>query len=118
VSNIFKSSDLFVLPSVWEGLGIAVIEAGLTGLPIVASNVDGIKEVISSEKEGILVEPKNSQELAKQLSYVIDNINTEKIKEMGKSLQQSIKARFSISVIARQYQDLYLQLVKEKGREE
>jgi glycosyltransferase involved in cell wall biosynthesis len=57
VANFYTAADLFVLASVREPLGSVLMEAGFFKLPIIASNVDGIPEIISHGKTGILIEP-------------------------------------------------------------
>src|SRR3989338_4896747 len=63
-SKYLKNFDIFVLPSLKEGLHYVLLEAGLAGLPVIASNVGGIPEIIESGKEGLLVAPANPEELA------------------------------------------------------
>ena len=57
VCSFLADSDAFLLPSVYEGMPITLIEAMGTGLPIIASNVGGIPDMITHEREGLLVEP-------------------------------------------------------------
>jgi glycosyltransferase involved in cell wall biosynthesis len=64
VPNILAASDIFVLPSLSEGFGIALVEAGLAGLPSVGSNVDGISEVIRDGRNGFLVPPRDPDAIA------------------------------------------------------
>jgi glycosyltransferase involved in cell wall biosynthesis len=65
--------DIFVLPSVLEGFGIVILEAMAMGIPVVATNVDGIKEVIINGECGILVPPRNHEAIANAVINLIDN---------------------------------------------
>jgi len=71
IVEILSKIDIFVLPSLWEGLGLAVIEAAAAGKPIVASRVGGILEIIEHEVTGILIEPKNVKSLADGLERML-----------------------------------------------
>ena len=57
VYSVMESSDIFVLPSLFEGMPMTLIEAMGTGMPILASNVGGIPDMIENEKSGLLCEP-------------------------------------------------------------
>lgn len=67
------ASDIFVLPSLSEGLGIVNLEAMASGLPIVATRVGGIPEIIEDGENGFLVEPKNSKQLAEKILCLLSN---------------------------------------------
>ena len=79
ISNIpnaakyLKNFDIFVLPSLKEGLPYVILEAGLAGLPVIASNVGGIPEIIENGKEGLLVHPANPEELAAAIKKLVEN---------------------------------------------
>lgn len=78
VDNIpekLAACDLFVLPSLWEGLPVALLEAMGSGLPVVASAVGGIPEVVESGKTGMLVPPDNHERLAETVCYLLQNEN-------------------------------------------
>ncbi|MDO8555228.1 MAG: glycosyltransferase family 4 protein [bacterium] len=68
-----KAFDIFVLPSLKEGLPYTILEAGLAELPVIASNTGGIPEIIENGKSGFLIRPKNSDELASVLEKLINN---------------------------------------------
>ncbi len=67
---VFDAADVFVLPSFWEGMPNAVLEAGLHRVPIVASRVGGIPEIIEQRIHGILVRPGDPHELFRAIDTV------------------------------------------------
>jgi len=69
----YRKMDVFVLPSLLEGFGLVLLEAMAAGIPVVATNVHGIKEVIVDGKCGILVPPKNPEAIAKAITRIIEN---------------------------------------------
>ena len=64
IPSVLSQAKLFVLPSREEPFGIVLLEAGLAGVPIVASKVGGVPSIIRDKETGILVEPENVQDLA------------------------------------------------------
>jgi len=73
VIPFYNRMDIFVLPSLYEGFGIVLLEAMAAGIPVVATNVDGIKEVIIHGESGILVPPKNPEAIASAVINIIEN---------------------------------------------
>ncbi|MBP1683737.1 MAG: glycosyltransferase [Ignavibacteriaceae bacterium] len=65
--------NVFVLPSLYEGFGIVLLEAMAAGIPVVATNVDGIKEVVIDGDCGILIPPKNPEAIADAVLNIIEN---------------------------------------------
>jgi glycosyltransferase involved in cell wall biosynthesis len=108
--EFFDSLDIFILPSRWEGFGLAILEAGLAGLPVIASRVDGIKEIIEDKVDGLLFKKENVEELAEKIRYLTDN--PEERKKLGVRLQNKAKEKFSIKKIVKDYENLYLELLK------
>ena len=100
ISNIpnaaryLKNFDIFVLPSLKEGLPYVVLEAGLAGLPVVASNVGGVPEIIENGKDGLLVPPANPEELAKAIKKLIGDKNLRE--NLAKNLCEKITKEFSL----------------------
>lgn len=108
--NFLNSLDIFVLPSRWEGFGVAILEAGLAGLPVVAAAVDGIKEIIEDPKDGLLFRKEDEEDLAKKLNYLLES--PEERERLGLNLQNKVKEKFAIGKIVKEYEDLYLRLLK------
>lgn len=111
VSSFLGQLDFFILPSLWEGLGIVLLEAGLKGLPILASRVDGIKEIIQDQKTGILFDPQEIGDMAEKIEYAFSHIDAAEFRSLGERLQEDIRERFDIRRIAGEYQLLYYDLI-------
>lgn len=73
VIPFYSRMDVFVLPSILEGFGIVLLEAMAAGIPVVATNVNGIKEVIVNMKSGLLVPPKNPEAIADAVIKIVEN---------------------------------------------
>ena len=73
VTDYLSQTDIFVLPSLWEGLPVALMQAMACGIPCVATNVGGIKELIENDMNGILVEPHNSHRLCNAILRLVKN---------------------------------------------
>ena len=92
VADILAAADIFVLPSHFEGLPMSVIEAMLTGLPVVATDIHGPREQIIPEKTGVLVPVRNAPALATALTRLAEN--------------PALRARMGTAALARA-RDLY-----------
>ncbi len=73
VPSLLGASDIFVLPSLWEGLPMALIEAMASGLPVIATRVSGTNEVMIHEQTGLLVTPGNVEQLREALLRFLAN---------------------------------------------
>ncbi|MBI5252794.1 MAG: glycosyltransferase family 4 protein, partial [Euryarchaeota archaeon] len=73
LSSILEKSAVLVLPSKEEGFGLTLLEAMAVGVPVVASRVGGIEEIIEHEYNGILFEKENSKELAEGIIRILEN---------------------------------------------
>ena len=93
-SRYLTAFDIFVLASHTEALSLALIEAGQAGLPVVATSVGGIPEVVRDMESGMLVRPRQPSEIARALSYLISN--PEKCGQFGSALRADVTERFRI----------------------
>ncbi len=75
VMKILSQSDLFVNPSYSEGLPTSILEAGAVGMPIIATNVGGTKEIIINKRTGLLIKKKDITSLKKSIEFMIKNRN-------------------------------------------
>lgn len=88
-----KAFDVFLMISRTEALGLALIEAGYAGLPVLAARAGGIPEVVKHKKTGILVPRENPHTLARALTLFLADADA--MKEYGEALAKDTKARFS-----------------------
>jgi glycosyltransferase involved in cell wall biosynthesis len=100
-----KAFDIFVLPSIKEGLPYVLLEAGQAGLPVVASKIDGIPDIVGNKVSGLLVKPKNAHALAEGIATLIENVELRK--QYGEVLKQRIKEEFSLSKMVKETEALY-----------
>lgn len=89
-----RAFDLFLMPSISEGLPYVLLEAGLASLPVIATAVGGIPEIIDDMQSGILIQPKKPKEIQHALEFFITHRKTQK--EYGAALQKKILNEFSL----------------------
>ncbi|NLO22414.1 MAG: glycosyltransferase family 4 protein [Syntrophomonadaceae bacterium] len=110
IENIYQVSDLLCVPSLMEGLGLVVLEAMYFKVPVVASNIGGIREIIRHRENGWLVEPRDSRGLAEAMFTLLDDQNLAlQFTEAG---QQTLPC-FSPQRMARQVEETYRSLLGE-----
>lgn len=104
VRDYLIASDLYVMPSKFEGLGNAAVEAMACGLPSVLYNVPGLKDLIHNNDNGYLIEP-DYKLLAEKIIELINHPGTGK--QMGKNAQAYVNNEFSIAKSVKQIIGLY-----------
>ncbi|MFZ4632501.1 MAG: glycosyltransferase [Patescibacteria group bacterium] len=104
--------DIFIFPSNWEGLGLAVLEAAALKKPIIASNIDGVKEIINLNS-GLLFEANNVSNLAEKIDYLIDNINSSETQERVKAAHEKVVNTFSLEKMIKSYESAYENLINK-----
>ncbi len=104
-AEYLKAFNVFVLPSLKEGLPYAILEAGSASLPVVATTVGGIPEIVEDMKSGVLVQPKNIRELAHALSFMIEH--PDERRKYGATLKERILKEFSLEKMIGQVGKLY-----------
>lgn len=113
VPELLSILDLFVLPSLNEGMGKVLIEAMACSLPVVASEVGGIKEIVINNETGMLVPPKDSEKMAKNIVYLLND--DELAKKMGiKGKQRALE--FSSNVMVEKINKLYKEMLEKKKK--
>ncbi len=109
VSAYLAAADIFVHTPVWEGLGVAVIEALAAGLPVVASRVGGIPELITAGETGLLIPADNALALRDALLQYVSRPDW--AKTLGARGQAKVQTYFDIETTARANEALYYELL-------
>lgn len=103
--HYLKAFDIFTLTSRTEALPYSILEAGLAGLPVIASEVGGIPEVIDSPDKGILVPVGNIEEIKKSLLFLIKKSKYRQL--AGNNLKHQVQQNFSLKQMLEKTIDLY-----------
>ena len=110
IPHILAVSDIFVLATdLWEGLPITILEAMASGLPVVASDVGGIREEIIHQQTGIVVPPKNPPILSQSLLELLSD--GERARRMGERGRARVDEYFTAEMMGRETMAVYEGLV-------
>lgn len=93
-AEYLKAFDIFMLTSVKEGLPYTLLEAGLAELPVVATCVGGVPEIVDDMASGIIIKPKSSEEIQNAVLYLMEN--KEKRLSFGQTLREKIERDFNL----------------------
>ncbi len=111
IEKFMKSTKLFVLPSRWEGLPLAILEAMSSRASIIATSVGGIPEVIEHEKEGILIPPDDPEALARAITELLKD--GELRVKLGINAYEKVKEKYSIEVYTKNILEFYKSLITD-----
>jgi len=111
VVDILKEFDIFAITSFSEGFGVAAVEAMATGLPVVASNVGGLPEVVDDGKTGTLVEPGNVEELTKALETYL--LSRELRSEHGRNGRAKVESQYNWQENVEMMNQLYKKVIDD-----
>ena len=114
VADLLALADVFVMPSLWEGLPMAVLEAMVARKAIVASAIAGIPEAITNGKEGILVAPGEAAPLSDALRIVI--ADSARRAALGDAAAERAHKEFTVGVMAERYEALYANARTSRNR--
>jgi len=104
-SEYLKAFNYFILPSVKEGLPYTIIEAGFAGLPVIATTVGGIPEIIEDMKSGILIQPRKSSEIAHAINFCVEHPDV--ARQYAKALNETVKVKFALERMLKETEGVY-----------
>ncbi len=105
----YAAMDLFVLPSLWEGLPTVLLEAMASGIPVVATDISGNRDLVTDGVTGRLAQPRNGQDLARVITDAL--ANAEFSYSLARQAALEVVTRYDIQTVARQYEHLYATLL-------
>ena len=112
VEKLLNFTGLFVLPSLWEGMPNAVLEAMSAAKPVVATRVGGVPELVVDGETGILVPPEDPDSLARAIVELLRN--NERAQRMGNAGRKRVQKHFSLTAMVSKTDHLYQELLNTK----
>lgn len=105
---IYRQADFFVLPSINKGeaFGLVLLEAMASGLPIIATNLPGVRSVFENSKEGLLAEPNNIYDLREGLEKLLNDKNLRN--QMGVNARKLVEEKYSQDVIMKMLKNYFI----------
>ncbi len=110
VAEVLPDLNILVIPSLWEGFGLTALEAMVAGVPVVATSVGGLPEVVEHGSTGLLVPPGDGAALARGINWMLDHPN--EALEMAESARTVVGEKFTAGVMARKTENLYRRLME------
>lgn len=110
IAELMRQSNFFVLPSIWENLPCVLIEAMASGLPIVATKVGGIPEILTDEV-GELVPPANPEALAAAIEHMLDHCRD----YVPERIVQYAEGRYSYQAVGSKLNKLYRSVLRQRS---
>ncbi len=102
---VYGALDVLAVPSRWEGFGIVLLEAMACGIPVVATRVGGIPEVVVDGETGKLVPPGDPAALAKEILALV--ADPARAAELGRKGQERVRTHFNIDDTVRRLEKIY-----------
>lgn len=112
--EVMKAIDLLVLPSLWEGFGIVLIEAMTAGKPVVTTNVSSMPEIVVEGETGRLVPVNDSPALSAAMNELLENPAL--AKQWGENGRKRVKEKFTIQRMIDQLEKLFEQATRQNDR--
>jgi glycosyltransferase involved in cell wall biosynthesis len=109
-----QAFDVFAIPSIWEGLPMAMLEAMAWGCPVVSTNVGGIGSVLRHRDNGSLIPPRDPAALANELAAVLGSAEL-RARYRAEGLK-TFQENYSAEVMTRRYEQVYLDSLASRGR--
>ena len=103
--DLYAASDIFVLPALYENFPFAILEAQSTGLPVISTKVGGIPEFLTNNKNGLLVDPSDPEQLAQKIMALLQD--PELAEELGRCGRNLVEEKFAWPLITSRVVDLY-----------
>ncbi|MEI6128187.1 MAG: glycosyltransferase family 4 protein, partial [Pseudomonadota bacterium] len=114
ITDVLSALDIFVHPSLWEGFGLAILEAMAMGKPVIATSISAIPELVENEVTGLLVPPKEIQSLAQAIAKL--SLDASMRKAFGQNAQERWKRLFSTDSMVEKTENLYSELLQHSLR--
>ncbi|MCI0706472.1 MAG: glycosyltransferase family 4 protein [Ignavibacteriae bacterium] len=113
IPDVLSGFDIFVLPSLWEGLPLVLLEASAAGKAIVATAVDGSKEIVQDNETGVLVPPESPSALAEAIIRLVDDKSFRE--QVSRNARAIAREKYSADKMVEDTMNLYIAMSKQHG---
>lgn len=123
LDRFWPNFDLFWCTSAYEGQSNSIMEAMAAGIPVIASNIPGNRELVVHEKTGILISEFDGDLVRRRTAFMHESMmlllpeNEQRRKDLGQAAAERIRNHFSLEQMIRRYSDLYIGALKEKSEQ-
>ncbi len=114
--ELIADSDLFLLPSRWEGMPNALLEAAALGRATLCANVEGVAEILGEDASEQIYRPGDVEEQRVKLARLTDDAALRR--DVGERNRRRVLAEFTVEATTKRYETLWTRLLEEKGRRE
>lgn len=112
LKEYYSRADIVVLTSIEEFFGLVLLEGMAMGKPVVATNVMGPRNIIKDGENGILVDPRNPEQLADAIINLL--FNEELTRKISMKGRREIEEKYSLEIVVKRHEELYMSLKKRK----
>jgi Glycosyltransferase len=110
-AEVLQEIDIFVMPSLQEGLGLSLLEAQACAIPVVASNVGGIPTIVRHDVNGLLVAPREAPALAGAIMRIMDDKTL--AMRLGRQGRCDVEQKFNLEIMTKQVEAVYASVMKK-----
>lgn len=111
MNNIYALMDIFVLPSLVEGMPNVILEAMCHGKPVIATEVGGVPEIIDDGVNGMIVPPGDAEALGEKILFLVEK--KERRERIGNIAKEKVKEHFDLRHMVQGYHELYQRLIQQ-----
>jgi glycosyltransferase involved in cell wall biosynthesis len=110
IPDLLADNNIFLLTSNWEGLPLVLLEAMAAGIPIISTDVGGVKDIIKHQYNGFLVKPDNANDFVEVLDYILKN---KEIRDTVVKNASNFIKNYNIKNTQKEYEKLYIRLLNK-----
>lgn len=110
LSSVYSAADIFIMSSLWENFSNVILESFACAIPVIGFNAGGTSDMIKPYETGLIAEPKNTQNLADKIEYMITHLKERQ--EMGKNARKLVEQEYTLQTQAKRYLNLYKKILK------
>jgi glycosyltransferase involved in cell wall biosynthesis len=114
LGDLFSAMDVFAMPSLWEGLSLAMLSAMAAGLPVVATDVGGVVDVLGKNERGFVLQPKDARQLAERILWCCTH--REAAAEIAQRGQEFVRSNYSDTAMVQRLMIIYGRLLQAENK--